>query len=379
MNDTSFVLTTEFLFDGLTHRWQPDMAVEIADGEIMEVRKSTPKDRSGRHVPRLCPGFIDLQINGAGDVLFNADPTPATLATMAKAAHKGGTAYIMPTFITAEGTEYRKAMKAVETALGNGILGILGIHLEGPFVNPEKSGIHPRGAVRAITPNDVDILTRFTDGPIMVTVAPEMIDDISLRNLVGAGVVVFAGHSNTDHTTATRAFDTGVRGTTHLFNAMSQMGSRSPGLVGATLSHGVAYAGIIADGFHVDPACVAVAAQAMPERLFLVTDAMQTLAGKSKSFDLYGKKITLDDGRLTDKNGTLAGAHLSMDQAVRNLIRMTGIPDTMALAMASTIPARAIGMDDQLGVIAPGYRAGITLLDNDLHPAGTVVDGVMFP
>jgi N-acetylglucosamine-6-phosphate deacetylase len=232
--------------------------------------------------------------------------------------------------------------------------------------------------VRTISPHDVDIITRFTDGPIMVTVAPETVDDISLRNLIGAGVVVFAGHSDADHPTATRAFDTGVRGATHLFNAMSQMGSRSPGLVGATLAHGVAFAGIIADGFHVDAACVSVAAQSMPERLFLVTDAMQTLAGDSTSFNLYGKDITLTDGRLTDTNGTLAGAHLSMDQAVRNMIKMTGLPDTIALAMASTIPARAVGMDDQLGVIAPGYRAGLTLLTDDLHPAGTVVDGVVF-
>ena len=379
MTDTSFVLTTDFLFDGLTHRWQADMAVEITDGEITDLRKSEPKDRAGHHVSRLCPGFIDLQINGAGDVMFNADPFPETLATMAAAARKGGTAYIMPTFITAEATQYQQAIRAVETAVGTGLSGILGIHLEGPFLNPEKSGIHPRDFVRTITPHDVDVLTRFTDGPIIVTVAPEMIDDISLRNLIGAGVVVFAGHSNADHATATRAFDTGVRGTTHLYNAMSQMGSRSPGLVGATLSHGVAFAGIIADGFHVDPACVAVAAQSMPEQLFLVTDAMQTLGGKSTSFNLYGKEIALKNGRLTDNNGTLAGAHLSMDQAVRNLIQMTGLPDTVALAMASTIPARAIGMDDQLGVIAPGYRAGLTLLDNELHPAGTVVDGVIFP
>ncbi len=378
MTDASFVLTTDFLFDGLTHRWQAYMAVEVAEGEIVDVRKSTPKDRPKRHVARLCPGFIDLQINGAGDVMFNADPFPETLETMAKAARKGGTAYIMPTYITAGDTEYQQAIRAVETAVGTGMSGILGIHLEGPFLNPEKSGIHPRDHVRTITPHDVDVLTRFSHGPIVVTLAPETVDDISLRNLIGAGVVVFAGHSNADHPTAIRAFDTGVRGATHLFNAMSQMGSRSPGLVGATLAHGVAFAGIIADGFHVDPACVAVAAQSMPERLFLVTDAMQTLAGKTTSFNLYGKDIALDDGRLTDKNGTLAGAHLAMDQAVRNVIKMTGIPDTMALAMASTIPARAIGMDDQLGVIAPGYRAGLTILDNELHPAGTVVDGVLF-
>ena len=302
----------------------------------------------------VSPGFVDLQINGGGGRMFNADPTVETLIAMRDTARKGGTTHILPAFITADGTAYLQAEAAVSEAIVNGIRGIPGLHLESPFLSPERPGIHLRDAIRRPTEQDLEFLCRTRPGSWMITVAPEEIGPGPVRRLSTAGWHVFAGHSAAAVDDVGPAIEAGLSGATHLFNAMSQFGTREPGLVGATLHHRL-HPGIIADGHHVHPASIGMARTILGERLFLVSNAMATLSCDDGSFDLDGRRISLNGGRLTDDSGRLAGAHLAMDDAVRNVVRW-GIAELAgALTMATSSPAAAIGRPD-LGH-APWERA----------------------
>jgi N-acetylglucosamine-6-phosphate deacetylase len=375
-------LIAKELFDGRTETVQENCLIELADGHISGLRPATEGERQGTDIPRydiVAPGFIDLQINGAADAQFNFAPDPDTLATMARGARQGGTAHIMPTFITAPNRDYRHAMDAVRRAIAAGSPGILGLHLEGPFLSPLRPGIHTPDAIRAPDPDDLHALdSADIGGPLLLTVAPECLPDGSLARLSDAGVIVFAGHSAATADQIAAAQNHGLRGATHLFNAMSQITGRDPGVVGAVLTSRGLFAGIIADGHHVDWRNIALAAAMMPDHLCLVTDAMLTLAGSRDGFDLDGRAITLKDGRLTDAGGRLAGAHIDMASCVRNLIARCGVSRAAALAMASGHPARALGLGDRLGAVAPGYRASLTCLSEDLKPQAVVVDGQRF-
>ena len=375
MADRQWILATR-LFDGAGRPAQANRLIEVAEGRIVSVRPAseTPAGVSPRVFPVVAPGFVDLQINGGGGVLFNDAPEPATLARMAAAARKGGTAHLLPTFVTAPGTDYVRALAAVDGAIGAGMPGILGAHLEGPFLSPRRPGIHPARHIRPLTPADADCIAAFPH-PLLLTLAPEETDPALLSRLVAAGVTVFAGHTEATAEEIAAAADRGLAGVTHLWNAMSQLQGRAPGVVGAALTDARFAAGIIADGFHVHPANLRLAAEVMGERLFLVTDAMATLGSDVESFEVGGVPIRLTEGRLVSAEGTLAGAHLAMDQAVRVMAGL-GLPPARALDMASGVPARVMGQGDSLGRIAPGYRASLACLDAGLHARAVMVDGV---
>jgi N-acetylglucosamine-6-phosphate deacetylase len=376
-DETDLIVLPEALFDGEAEQPRAERAVVIRHGHIHDVTAAAhaPPGRVLR-APVAAPGFIDLQINGGGGVMFNDAPTRETLRRMARAARRGGTAHILPTFITAPGTGYLAAMRTVREALTQAEPGTLGLHLEGPFLSPARPGIHPPDAVRKLAPGDLDALCEGVGGPLLLTLAPEEAPPGAIARLTKAGLTVFAGHSEADHAAMSRAAEEGLGGATHLFNAMSQIMGRAPGVVGAVFGNARLFAGIIADDIHVHPANLRLALQVMTERrLCLVTDAMATLDAPEASFTVNGKTIRQQDGRLADAEGRLAGAHLAMDEAVRNMCHLGGARRAQALRMASTTPAEALGLGAELGRIAPGYRASVTLLGDDLHALGTIVDG----
>ncbi|MBV0891219.1 N-acetylglucosamine-6-phosphate deacetylase [Paracoccus sp. Z118] len=360
------------VFDGSGGEPLADHVVEIDGGRVVALRPA----RQGDPAPLagiVAPGFIDMQINGAADTQFNDDPTPEALSRIAAGARAGGTALLLPTFITAPGQDYLRGVEAARQAMARRIPGILGVHLEGPFLSPRRPGIHDPAAIRPLTAADVQALDGFP-GVLLVTLAPEAQDRSLIAALADAGAVIFAGHSEAQP----GDLPPQISGVTHLWNAMSQLTGRAPGLVGAALQSDRLFAGIIADGHHVAWGNVAMAARLMPERLCLVTDAMLTLAGTRREFDLHGVTIRLDGGRLTDAQGTLAGAHVAMDDSVRNMIRHAGVSPAAALRMASGNPARALGIGGRAGRIAQGCPATLTLLDEGYHAEGVVVDGALY-
>lgn len=368
------------LHDGVSGEPLPDMLVEIAEGRITGLRSATADaaQRAGALMAEVAaPGFIDLQINGANDVQFNFDPTVAALEKIAAGARRGGTAHLLPTYITAPGQDYRQAMAAVAEAIARRVPGILGLHLEGPFLSPARPGIHDPGAIRRMEADDLAALTAPFPGKLLLTVAPEELPPGYLAALEKAGVIVFAGHSAATSAQIVAAEAQGLSGATHLFNAMSQMTGREPGVVGAVLGSDRLFAGIIADGHHVDATNLRIAARLMPDRLCLVTDAMLTLAGTRDRFMLNGAEIRLHDGRLANAEGRLAGAQVAMDECVRQMQAAAGITQDLALRMATTNPARALGCTDRLGTLRPGTRASLALLDADLHAKAVVVDGTV--
>jgi len=367
------------LFDGRDDQPLFHRTVIMKDGlidGIVSGDPALPENAVRFDAPILAPGFIDMQINGARDLLFNDAPSTETLSAIAAGARQGGAAYILPTFITAKGAAYRQAMDAVSAARAQGIPGILGLHLEGPFLSPKRPGIHDASAIRPVDQSDLDHLNAYQDGTRLITLAPEEQPAGTIACLADKGWTVFAGHSEATSADMSPAADEGLRGVTHLFNAMRQITPREPGVVGSAFDDQRLFAGMIADGHHVHPANLRLAASYLGAgRLCLVTDAMPTLAGTSTSFRLAGKDISLREGRLVDADGTLAGAHLSMIEALRNMIHLADISQADALRMASTTPAQALGLGDELGQIAPGFRAGLTLLDEALCVQGVIVDG----
>lgn len=290
----------------------------------------------------LMPGFVDLQVNGGGGVMFNDDPSIDTLKKIAAAHHGLGTAAFLPTLITDTPEMTKAAIHAVTSAMAEGVAGIAGLHLEGPHLSITRKGAHDAALIRPMAQPD---LSQLLDAAahidtLMVTVAPENVTNSQISTMADAGIIVSLGHSDCDYDTAMAAFDAGARSTTHLFNAMSQPHARSPGLVGAALGCGAACAGLIADGVHVHPAMIrsALAAKRGPGDVFLVTDAMATAGADIDSFALNGRTILRQDGRLTLADGTLAGADLTLSGAVRYMVNIVGAPLGTTLARATTIP-----------------------------------------
>ena len=366
----------DLLYEGGGQSALGDRLIEVAGGRIVAVRPASeaPPEARPRRFPIVAPGFIDLQINGGGGVLFNDAPSVETVARMAAAAREGGTAHLLPTFVTAPDAAYSDALAAVDGAIRAGVPGILGAHLEGPFLSPARPGIHPARHIRPMTGDDADRIAAFPH-PVLLTLAPEEVAPALLDRLVAAGVTVFAGHTEATAEQIAAAADRGLTGVTHLWNAMSQLQGRAPGVVGAALTDARLAAGLIADGIHVHPANLRLAAAMIGDRLFLVTDAMATLGSDIGGFDLGGVPIRLKGGRLVSPDGTLAGAHLAMDAAVRNMMALGGVPAADALEMASGAAARAIGLGDALGRIAPGWRASLTCLDAGMHARSVMIDG----
>jgi N-acetylglucosamine-6-phosphate deacetylase len=324
----------------------------------------------------LVPGFIDLQVNGGGGILFNDEPTVDGIEAIGRAHRAFGTTGFLPTLISDDLQVVDCAMRAVEAAIAKGVPGVLGIHIEGPFINPEKGGIHDAAKIRPIDEAAVELLSSLTNGVTLVTLAPELVPPEYIRTLVSRGVIVAAGHTAATYEQMRAALNEGVSGFTHLFNAMTQLVGRAPGVVGAALESDSAWCGIIADGVHVHPASLRVALAAKgPDELVLVTDAMPTVGSGETSFMLGDRLIRVVDGRCVAEDGTLAGSNLDMAQAVAKATEMLRIDGATAIRMASANPASAIGVHQTTGSIEPGLRADLALLDADGRVVRTWISG----
>lgn len=353
-----------------------DLMLRIADGVVQEVQPAKAGAGSAMELPAtatLVPGFIDLQVNGGGGVLFNAQPDPEGLETIAAAHHRLGTAGVLPTVITDRPKVLVAAADAVLAARGNPR--ILGLHIEGPHIDPAKRGTHAAAHIRPFDQTTLAQVKRLRAAglPVMITLAPEAATPDDIRTLVALGAIVSLGHSNCDAEKADAAFAAGAGAVTHLFNAMSQMQGRAPGLTGAAImSH--AAVGMICDGIHVDDRMLALALAARPEvaESFIVSDAMPTVGGPDH-FTLYGQAIRLSEGRLINAEGNLAGAHTTMAEGVARLVRHVGCDLAKALQMAITVPAGLIGRPD-LAALEGRRVTDLMVLDSDLRLTGSLVD-----
>lgn len=370
-------LHCERLFDG--DRFIDDATVTISDGKITAV--DTGRDAAGAatHLGggTLAPGFIDLQVNGGGGVLFNNDPTPSALSTIIGAHQRGGTTSIVPTLISDSPNVQRKGVAAVSKALAAGEHSVLGVHLEGPHLDRGSRGVHREEFVRPIGDDDVVWLAELSGAmTVIVTLAPEHVAPHEIEALADAGTLVCAGHTNAGYEVVKDAARHGLRGFTHLYNAMSQLRSREPGAVGAGLVLDDCWCGIIADGHHVSAPAVRLAYRAKPRgKLYLVSDAMATAGTDATSYDLYGDAVRVVDGCLRDRNGRIAGSTIRLIDAVRVCHREVGIELEECLRMASLYPAEFIGGADRLGRIGRGYRADLVLFDDAFSVRGTWVAG----
>ena len=326
----------------------------------------------------LAPGFIDCQVNGGGGVLFNAEPTVTGIAAIGAAHRRFGTVGFLPTLITDVPERMTEALAATEAAIAAGIPGVLGVHLEGPFLNPERKGVHDSRLMRVINADDIQQITSTRAGRIMMTIAPEMMPPETIARLAGAGVVLSAGHTTASYDMLVIARKAGLTGFTHLFNALPPLAGREPGPVGAALDDHEAFVGLIVDLFHVSAASLRIAIAAKGwQRMMLVTDAMSTVGTDLAEFEIGGARIGRRNGKLTRADdGTIAGSDLDMASAVRNTVNALGMHLEAALHMASRAPAEFLGLGHELGRIAPGYRASLVLLDNDLGVRETWIDGV---
>jgi len=371
-------VSADRIFDG--HRWHNDAAVLIDRGLVQRI---VPRDQNGGDRPTelmppgtiLAPGFIDLQVNGGGGVLLNDGPTPEAMRAIARAHRRYGTTSCLPTLISDTPAKARAAIAAARSLAGTD--GVLGLHLEGPFISRSRPGIHRSDCILAATSDDLDWLSELSAvGSSMVTLAPECVPAGFVKSLAGSGIRVSVGHSEAAAGTLIKAIDEGLSGVTHLFNAMPAMGARDPGIVGVALTDERLTAGIILDGIHVDPLVVRAAFSAKgPSKIALVSDAMPTVGTVQNHFELMGRRIELREGRLVSENGTLAGAHLEMSSAVRNAATRAGISLDDALRSASLVPARYLGIEQHRGVLTAGARADIVALSTNLDVLATWIAG----
>ena len=336
--------------------------VEVRDGLVAGVENSISSDASnGGFIDLendfLLPGFIDVQVNGGGGLLFNDDPSAATALKIADAHRAFGTTGLLPTLISDDLAKVEQAITAIDAEVGKNTPGILGVHIEGPFLNVEKRGIHDARKLRKLSNEAIAILTAAEHAQVVVTLAPECVEPDQIARLVESGVKVCVGHTNATFDETRAAIAAGASGFTHLFNAMSAMHSRNPGVIPAALESS-AYCGVIVDGKHVHPAMLRLALRAKSDRgIMLVTDAMPIVGADADHFHLNGRRIFLKDGACRAEDGTLAGTALSMIEAVRNAMSMLALNIEQASAMASQIPASFLGIADRAGSISAGRRA----------------------
>ena len=371
-------ISADRIFDGV--RWHDNAAVVIRQGfvEGIAARGEINPETATEVMPPgtlLAPGFIDLQVNGGGGILLNDDPSPQAMRAIARAHRRTGTTACLPTLITDHRTKAVAAIAAAKSAAGSD--GILGLHLEGPFISPARPGIHPTDHIVAATAGDLDWLGQLSEaGSSLVTLAPECVPDGFVKALASSGVRVSVGHSEASSECVSAAIDDGLSGVTHLFNAMPAMSARVPGIVGVALADSRLTAGIILDGIHVDPlvARAAFAAKA-GGTIALVSDAMPTVGTELDRFELMGREIRLRGGRLVSDDGTLAGAHLNLASAVRNAVTLVGLSLDDALRAASLVPARFLGLDRERGTLSAGARADIVALTPKLDVVATWLGG----
>ncbi|WP_421575908.1 N-acetylglucosamine-6-phosphate deacetylase [Stenotrophomonas maltophilia] len=362
--------------------FRDDLAVVIESGRIIAlVSDAAPMlGQADEQVDLgggwLLPGFIDAQVNGGGGVLFNNSPDVATLRTLAQAHRRFGTTGLLPTLISDDVQVMRAAIAATRQAISEGVPGVLGIHLEGPYIAPARKGTHDANKFRVPDAAEIALAASLDNGVTLLTLAPERVPLESIRALVERGVVVAAGHTAASYEEARAGLEAGIRGFTHLYNAMSPLTGREPGAVGAALEDRDSWVGIIADGVHVHPASLRVALATKPRgKVMLVTDAMPPVGAEDPRYELYGEVITAVDGVVRNAAGSLAGSALDMATAVRNSVQLLGVSLAEAARMASTYPAQFLNLDDRYGHIAEGHHADLVLLDDALQVRSTWIAG----
>jgi N-acetylglucosamine-6-phosphate deacetylase len=365
------------LFDGA--RMIDDHALIVDRGAIVALTPFAQRPRDAESCDLgggvLAPGLIDWQVNGGGGVMFNSTPTVEGIRAIV-AAHRGdGTTSLLPTLVTDAPQKLEAALAAAAEAVAS-VPGALGIHVEGPFIDSRRKGAHPPAFIRAMTPRDADLLIAAKAGIMVVTLAPAAVSNELVARLAQNGIIVSVGHAEASAEEAQAAFKAGARAVTHLYNAMSQLGHRQPGLVGAALADPEIICGFIADGHHVHEAAARAAFNAKGvDGLALISDAMPPAAGGSKEFYLDGRRVTQVGTKLTLDDGTLAGAAITLMDAVRYATRELGIELADALKMASLTPARLLRVDDRIGRLKEGYRADLVHIGDNLSVRGTWVGG----
>lgn len=367
-------IVAERLFDG--QQYHSELPITFEDGNIIAF--DTVKGAKESKVNgTVCPGFIDVQVNGGGGVLFNATPTRQGIEAIGLAHAKFGTTAYLPTLITDNVSVMQHAADAVADAIAAKSSGVLGVHFEGPHLSIPKKGVHPQPHIRRISNAELDVFSRQDLGVRVVTLAPENVSPEVISALVESGVKVCLGHSNADYDTVKAALDAGATGFTHLFNAMSAFGSRSPGMVGAALESADAWCGLIVDGHHVHPAAAKVAINAKPKgKVMLVTDAMPPVGLDSEeSFELFGTQVIRVGDRLNAVTGELAGCVLDMAGAVKNSVSMLELSPEEAIRMASLYPAKFLGIDKQFGSLEIGRRADLVLINDEYKVQQTYIGG----
>ncbi len=376
-------MTTHVFHNGhiLTERgFERDTCVLAEDGHIVAVLHGAPPS-GGEHIDLqggfLVPGFIDVQVNGGGGVLFNNDTSVEAIAAIARGHRQYGTTGLLPTLISDDAEVMRRAIAATHDAIAQGVPGVLGIHLEGPYIAPARKGTHNADKFRIPDADEIAMVTALDNGVTVITLAPERVPVDTIQAMVERGAIVCAGHTAGSYEDIRAGLDAGVTGFTHLYNAMTPLQGREPGVVGAALEDEASWVGVIADGVHVHLASLKVAIHAKPRgKVLLVTDAMPMVGSANPSFDLYGETITAVDGVVRNAAGSLAGSALDMASAVRNTVNLLGLPLDEACRMAAQYPAEFLGLGGELGRIAPGYRADLVLLDADVHVQRSWVGGI---
>ena len=376
-----FAIRGSRIFDG--EAWHEDRALLVRDGSIDSIVAANAIPVGMRveeaYGGLLAPGFVDIQVNGGGGVMFNDHPDAGTIRAICEAHAPFGTTALLPTLITDTPEITSAAIAAGAEAARLEIPGFLGLHLEGPHLSLSRKGAHDPALIRPMsTADEAALIAARARLPVLLTtVAPETVAAWQIANLTAGGVVVSLGHSDAGYALAATAAEAGASMVTHLFNAMSQIGNREPGLVGAALDSGALSCGLIADGIHVDPATIGIALRAKrgPGRIFLVTDAMATIGTDMTSFTLNGRTIRRENGRLTLEDGTLAGADLDMISAVRFMHRTLGVELGEALRMAGLYPAESVGQGGRYGRLAPGARADIVHLSDALDVESVWIGG----
>jgi N-acetylglucosamine-6-phosphate deacetylase len=325
----------------------------------------------------LLPGFIDVQVNGGGGVLFNDDPSPETIRAIGAAHRQYGTTGFLPTLISDDLDTIAQAIAAVQASLDAHLPSALGIHIEGPFLNWARRGVHDPKHLRRLDNGVISLLCSLRGGRTVLTLAPEMTTTDMIAQLTAGGILISAGHSDANYAQTAAAIAHGVRGFTHLFNAMAPLTPREPGIIGAALYDPNTWCGIIVDGHHVDPVMLKLALRCKRhDRFMLVTDAMPPVGSPATSFVLQGRTIQVVDGVCRDENGTLAGTGLDMATAVRNAVQLLDLTIAEAARMASEYPAAFLGLEHELGRIAPGLRANLVLMDDELQVRRTWIEGI---
>ncbi|MBR0843439.1 N-acetylglucosamine-6-phosphate deacetylase [Bradyrhizobium liaoningense] len=370
------VLTGARVFDG--ERFSDDHAIVVEGNRIAAILPYSERPHGAERDlggGLLAPGYIDVQVNGGGGVLFNEDPTPEGIARIAAAHRKHGTVGLLPTLVTDTPQVMAAAIAATREAR-HLTPATLGIHLEGPFLDPVRKGAHDLRYIRPPELGDIATIVEARCGAVMLTLAPNRVRTESIAELAQHGVLVSLGHSDASYAEACAAVKAGARAFTHLFNAMSAPAGREPGMVGAALDLNEVFVGIIADGHHVHEANLRIAfAAKRHDRFMLITDAMPPAAGGPDQFDLQGRRVIRAEGCLRLEDGTLAGSVLTMDEAVRFAVEVTQLELGHALAMASRVPATFLRRETELGRIAPGYLASLVHLDHDLRVLETWIEG----